>query len=77
MVATFSLFTEELVQSQVLDFLAYEKGPSPLGQLGQKIAIACTARSGSTLLCNALENYGVSASEYFNPTEFVVRRQII
>lgn len=61
---------DSLVRSQVLNCLNYEEG-TPFAGIGEKSVIACTARSGSTLLCNALENYGVKAFEYFNPDGFV------
>jgi LPS sulfotransferase NodH len=69
--ARFPLIREEWVQSQVLDVLRHVDGPPPLDHIKEKCLIACTARSGSSLLCDALKNYGLFADEYFNPAGFV------
>lgn len=70
--ASFPLIRDQWVQSQVLDVLRHVDGPPPLDHIMEKCLIACTARSGSSLLCDALKNYGLIAEEYFNPAGFVI-----
>ena len=71
--AGFPLIRDQWVQSQVLDVLRHVDGPPPLDHITEKCLIACTARSGSTLLCDALKNYGLIADEYFNPAGLVIQ----
>lgn len=48
-----------------LDLLPRAPGNSrPFRDTNRKIVIACTSRTGSTLLCHALSRYGVAADEY-------------
>jgi hypothetical protein len=51
----------------VFNHLKYEDGPHALRQVPRKALIACTSRTGSSLLQVALERYNLRIQEYFNP----------
>ena len=53
--------------ASVFNHLARASGPHELSCVQRKVLIACSARSGSTLLKDSLEHYGVHAREHFNP----------
>jgi LPS sulfotransferase NodH len=46
--------------------LGYEPGPTGLAALGKKAVLACTSRSGSTLVCTSLRRYGLNFDDWFN-----------
>jgi LPS sulfotransferase NodH len=48
-------------------YLRNDDGPHRLRAVKNKALIACTSRSGSTLLAASLERYGLDAQEFFNP----------
>jgi LPS sulfotransferase NodH len=48
-------------------YLRSDGGPHRLRGVRNKALIACTSRSGSTLLAASLERYGLDAQEFFNP----------
>lgn len=54
-------------RSTVFQELKYERGRSWLASTGKKFFLACTSRTGSTLLAASLERYGLRIEEYFNP----------
>ena len=57
----------------VFKYLAYEEGPNRLNGIKRKVLIACTARSGSSLVQSCLERYDLDAQEFFN-AEGIVRQ---
>lgn len=56
----------DLPKRTVLKYLQFEPGPHELADVEHKTLIACTARSGSSLLQVALERYGLKCQEFFN-----------
>lgn len=50
----------------VFKHLKYDDGPNELANVPHKTLIACTARSGSSLLQVCLERYGLNVQEFFN-----------
>lgn len=56
----------DLPARTVLKHLAYEPGPNALNHVTRKTLIACTSRSGSTLVQESLGRYGMNFEEYFN-----------
>jgi LPS sulfotransferase NodH len=59
------------VERVVFRYLRRDDGPHRLRAVKNKALIACTSRSGSTLLAACLERYGLDAQEFFNPEEQV------
>lgn len=55
----------------VFKYLTRATGDHALAKVPRKVLIACSARSGSTLLKECLEAYGVYAREYFNVEDIV------
>lgn len=55
------------VENTVFKYLTYETGPHELAKVKHKGLIACTSRTGSSLLQVSLERYGLNAQEFFNP----------
>jgi LPS sulfotransferase NodH len=55
------------LQQTVFKYLRHEEGSHSLRDVGRKALIACTSRTGSSLLQVSLERYGLNAQEYFNP----------
>lgn len=51
----------------VFKYLAYDTGSHELRNVPHKALIACTSRTGSSLLQVALERYGLDAGEHLNP----------
>ncbi len=62
-----------LAARTVFRYLAPEGGAHRLRAVKNKALIACTSRSGSTLLAASLERYWVNPQEFFNPEEQVKR----
>jgi trehalose 2-sulfotransferase len=60
------------IQLRMLNLLEHDSIPSPLGALKARYAIACTARTGSTALCDGLDRFGLRAHEYFNSPGFIL-----
>ncbi|HTT82930.1 MAG TPA: Stf0 family sulfotransferase [Rhizomicrobium sp.] len=56
----------EAARGTVFKYLDYESGPSHLRKVRNKALIACTSRTGSTLLCAHLQRIGLDAQEHFN-----------
>jgi LPS sulfotransferase NodH len=55
------------LEQTVFRYLKHEDGPNELRGIGHKALIACTSRTGSSLLQVSLERYGLDAQEFFNP----------
>jgi LPS sulfotransferase NodH len=62
-------------QNTICKYLIRDSGPSDLAKLERGSMIACTARSGSTLLNVSLEHYGIEAHEHLNP-EGAIKRTV-
>lgn len=56
----------------ICKYLEKDSGPTGLSRLQHGSMIACTSRSGSTLLQVCLEHYDIDPQEWFNP-EVVIR----
>lgn len=65
-------FTPEIARQTIFKYLDYSPGPSKLRKIHNKAFIACTSRTGSTLLCTLLQRAGINAQEHFN-IELAVR----
>lgn len=61
-----------LLRAHPLKYLTYEPGPTKLRNVERKAMIACTARSGSSLLTVQLRKYFLLFDEYLN-TESLVK----
>jgi LPS sulfotransferase NodH len=62
----------ETARQIIFKYLDYASGPNGLRNVRNKALIACTSRTGSTLLCAQLQMLGIDAQEYFN-LELAVR----
>ena len=51
----------------IFRYLKYDRGPHGLRGVRGKALIACTSRTGSSLLQVCLERYGLNVQEYLNP----------
>lgn len=59
----------------ICKYLERDSGPTGLATLNQCSMIACTARSGSTLLQVSLEHYGIDPQEWLN-TEAAIKQAV-
>lgn len=66
-------FPDRMLHDRVLGPLRYEPPAHVLADVPNKALIACTARSGSSLMSAALDRYDLSFGEYLNPEGFVRR----
>src|ERR1700742_1537787 len=60
------------LERTVFKYLKHDGAPNELSKVPHKTLIACTSRSGSTMLQSWLQRYGLDAQEFFN-TEVAVK----
>ncbi len=61
-----------IYEKSICKYLEKDSGPTGLSSIRQGSMIACTSRSGSTLLQACLEHYGIDPQEWFNP-EYTIK----
>lgn len=66
-------FQDRMLLERVLTPLRYEPPADVLADVPIKSLIACTARSGSSLMSTALHRYDLQFEEYLNPEGYVRR----
>ncbi|WP_174299389.1 Stf0 family sulfotransferase [Caulobacter sp. S45] len=54
-------------QNSLAGVMDRAEGPSPFRTIGTKLIVACSSRTGSSLLCQALAPYGARMDEFLNP----------
>lgn len=67
------LLHQSVYDEQIAPAFAEVDGGRPLDGLSHRYLIACTSRSGSSVLSVALERYGLSFQEYLNVRGFMER----
>jgi hypothetical protein len=66
-------FQDRMLLERVLTPLRFEPAAGVLADVPTKALIACTARSGSSLMSAALQRYDLAFEEYLNPEGYVRR----